>query len=187
MFVEPSKLDGKLIIAVIGVGYVGLPLALEFSKHYGVKAFDTDRRRIQNLSQGFDATQEVSEQEIRKAQNLCFTAEELDLTDCEVFIITVPTPLAVGNFPDLAHVKAACKIVGKIMSPGAHVIFESTVYPGATDEECIPILEVTSGLRCNEEFLLATVRNGLILVIKNDLFQILLRSPLDRIIQQPSL
>ena len=122
MFVEPSKLDGKLIIAVIGVGYVGLPLALEFSKHYGVKAFDTDRRRIQKLSQGFDATQEVSEQEIRKAQNLCFTAEELDLTDCEVFIITVPTPLAVGNFPDLAHVKAACKIVGKIMSPGAHVI-----------------------------------------------------------------
>ena len=170
MFVEPSKLDGKLIIAVIGVGYVGLPLALEFSKHYGVKAFDTDRRRIQNLSQGFDATQEVSEQEIRKAQNLCFTAEELDLTDCEVFIITVPTPLAVGNFPDLAHVKAACKWWEKLCH-SVHVIFESTVYPGATDEECIPILEVTSDCVVTKNFSLATVRNGLILVIKNDCFR----------------
>ncbi len=146
------ELDEISAIAVIGVGYVGLPLALEFSKHYTVRAFDTDERRIQALSQGCDFTNEVGKSSLEHSNKLHFTSDESCLKDCTVFIITVPTPLAAGNFPDLAHVQEASKLVGKLMSPGACVIFESTVYPGATDEECIPILEDTSGLNCNKDF-----------------------------------
>lgn len=144
--------DNTLRLAVIGVGYVGLPLALEFSEYFEVIAFDTDLRRIQDLSVDYDVTKEVEKKELQKAKNLKFTSIETNLKGCDVFIVTVPTPLAVGNFPDLAHVRAACKLVGNVMSKGAYIIFESTVYPGATDEECIPILEDISGLNCNEDF-----------------------------------
>ena len=144
--------DNTLKIAIIGVGYVGLPLALEFSKYFEVTAFDTELRRIQDLSVGYDITKEIEKKELQKAKNLKFTSIGTKLKGCDVFIVTVPTPLAVGNFPDLGHVKAACKLVGNVMAPGAYIIFESTVYPGATEEECIPILEDISGLSCNKDF-----------------------------------
>jgi UDP-N-acetyl-D-galactosamine dehydrogenase len=149
----PSK---NLKIAVIGLGYVGLPLAVEFAKDRDVVGFDLDKERIKELKQGWDKTQELSAQEIQASHKLTMSSELTDLAHCNCFIITVPTPVNKNNEPDMSLVFSACKIIGEVISPDSIVILESTVYPGATEDECAPIIETVSGLTfCNK----ATPRN----------------------------
>jgi len=139
-------------IAVIGLGYVGLPLAVEFGKHFPVVGFDTNSARIAELAHGQDATQEVTADELAKAELLDFTTDPQALQDCNVFIVTVPTPIDAYNQPDLSPLIGASRTVGKALKFGDTVIYESTVYPGATEEDCVPVLEKTSGLRFNVDF-----------------------------------
>lgn len=143
-------LDGK--IAIIGLGYVGLPLAVEFGKIQPVIGFDIKAPRIDELRAGRDSTREVSPEELAEARHLSFTADPDQLRDCRVFIVTVPTPVDQANRPDLTPLVKASETVGKVMPKGAVVIYESTVYPGATEEVCVPQLEKHSGGRFNEDF-----------------------------------
>ena len=139
-------------IAVIGLGYVGLPLAVEFSSKFPTTGFDLNEERIIELGRGIDSTREVSAEELAAATNLRFTANVDDLADCTVFIVAVPTPIDASKRPDLRPLEGASRTVGQVLSPGAVVIFESTVYPGATEEVCVPILEEVSGLVFNQDF-----------------------------------
>ncbi|WP_170365857.1 Vi polysaccharide biosynthesis UDP-N-acetylglucosamine C-6 dehydrogenase TviB [Ruegeria arenilitoris] len=139
-------------IAVIGLGYVGLPLAAAFGKIGPVLGFDINPTRIDALRQGNDATHEVSEDELSAAGGLRFTTDPADLADCDTYIVTVPTPITAQKQPDLAPLLRASETVGRVLKPGDLVIYESTVYPGATEEDCVPILERESGLRFNVEF-----------------------------------
>lgn len=139
-------------IAVIGLGYVGLPLAVEFGKSRPVKGFDINRQRITALQEGIDSTLEVSEEELIDVKQLSFSAEVNDLIDCDTFIVTVPTPIDEYNRPDLSPLHNASKTIGSVMKSGDIIIYESTVYPGATEEECVPILEKVSGLVFNKDF-----------------------------------
>lgn len=139
-------------IAVIGLGYVGLPLALAFSKHRSVIGFDINQSRINNLKSGIDTTRETTVQELRDAHYLSYTTDLDDLKVCEIFIITVPTPIDEKNRPDLAPLKKSSGAVGTVLKKGDIVIYESTVYPGATEEVCIPILEKHSRLIFNQDF-----------------------------------
>lgn len=141
-------------IAVIGLGYVGLPLALAFGKTRTVIGFDIDARRIEALRGGHDATLEASAADLAEAAGLQFTSEIDSLRECGVFIVTVPTPIDRANRPDLTPLVRASEVVGRVISAGAVVIFESTVYPGCTEEVCAPIIERCSGLRLNEGFYL---------------------------------
>ena len=148
-----SKIKQKEInIAVIGLGYVGLPLAVELSKHYPVTGFDLDEKRIEELENGFDRTNEVSETDLLNASNLVLSISANDIKDANVYIVTVPTPVDKNNTPDLNPLKSASEIAGKVLDKGNVVIYESTVYPGATEEICVPILEKESGLKYNAEF-----------------------------------
>ncbi len=139
-------------IAVIGLGYVGLPLAVEFSKKIATTGFDLNEERIAQLQQGNDVTQEVTGDELQQAGKLQFTSSIDDLGDCNVFIVAVPTPIDANKRPDLRPLEGASRTVGKALKAGDVVIYESTVYPGATEEVCIPILEEISGLRFNTDF-----------------------------------
>jgi len=139
-------------IAVIGLGYVGLPLAVEFGKQRPVLGFDINEGRIEELKSGRDSTLEVSAEELAQAQKLAFTTSLDDLRDCKVFIVTVPTPVDQANRPDMTPLVKASETVGKVMSEGAVVIYESTVYPGATEEVCVPVLEKFSGKTFNRDF-----------------------------------
>ena len=139
-------------IGIIGLGYVGLPLAIEFAKKIPVIGFDTNFRRIEELRNGLDSTLETSREELMAASLLRFTTESSELKHCNYFIITVPTPIDQYNRPDLTPLIAASTTVGKILKKNDIVIYESTVYPGATEEECVPILEKYSGLKFNDEF-----------------------------------
>ncbi|WP_170359422.1 Vi polysaccharide biosynthesis UDP-N-acetylglucosamine C-6 dehydrogenase TviB [Ruegeria arenilitoris] len=139
-------------IAVIGLGYVGLPLAAAFGKIGPVLGFDINPTRIDALRQGNDATHEVSEDELSAAGGLRFTTDPADLADCDTYIVTVPTPITAQKQPDLAPLLRASETVGRVLKPGDLVIYESTVYPGATEEDCVPILERESGLRFNVDF-----------------------------------
>jgi UDP-N-acetyl-D-galactosamine dehydrogenase len=139
-------------IAVIGLGYVGLPLAVEFGKHRSVVGFDINRERVAELQSGRDSTLEVTPDELNAALHLRFSCEMEELKDCQVFIVTVPTPVDKAKRPDLAPLVMASETVGKVMRSGAVVIYESTVYPGATEEICIPVLERSSGKRFNVDF-----------------------------------
>ena len=139
-------------IAILGLGYVGLPLAVAFSKKRKVLAYDIDSRRIEELSNGLDKTYEVNPEEILKKDNLNFSNNEKDLNSCGIFIITVPTPIDLKNKPDLRPLISASQTVAKYIKNGALVIYESTVYPGATEEVCVPILEKVSGLTFNSDF-----------------------------------
>lgn len=139
-------------IAVIGLGYVGLPLAVEFGKHRPVVGFDINRTRIEELRAGRDGTLEVSPDDLAQAQALTYTTNLDDLRQCKVFIVTVPTPVDQANRPDMTPLVRASETVGKVLTQGAVVIYESTVYPGATEEVCVPVLEKLSGLRFNEGF-----------------------------------
>jgi len=139
-------------IAVIGLGYVGLPLAVEFGKHRPVVGFDINRVRIEELRAGHDATLEVSSDDLAQARELTYTSSLDDLRQCKVFIVTVPTPVDQANRPDMTPLVKASETVGKVITQGSVVIYESTVYPGATEEVCVPVLEKFSGLRFNEGF-----------------------------------
>jgi UDP-N-acetyl-D-galactosamine dehydrogenase len=144
--------DKTLRIAVIGLGYVGLPLAVEFGKFFDVVGFDIKTQRINDLRNGTDNTLETSSEELAAAKHLRFSNNADDLRDCEVFIVTVPTPVDRYNRPDLVPLYGASETVGSVMKPGAIVIYESTVYPGCTEEECVPVLEKASGLKFNVDF-----------------------------------
>ena len=146
------RVDDKLKMAVIGLGYVGLPLAVEFSKKYQTVGFDISENRIKELSSGFDSTLEVDAVELKAASYLKFSSNAFDLSNCNVFIITVPTPIDKYNRPDLLPLISASKTVGSAISKGSIVIYESTVYPGATEEDCVPVLEEFSGLLFNKDF-----------------------------------
>ena len=139
-------------IAVIGLGYVGLPLAVEFGKVRPVIGFDINEDRIGELKDGIDRTLEVDQKEFSEATQLTFASEVSDLTSAQIFIVTVPTPIDASRRPDLRPLIAASKTVGQVLKPGDIVIYESTVYPGATEEDCVPVLEATSGLTFNEDF-----------------------------------
>ncbi len=139
-------------IGIIGLGYVGLPLAVEFGKQYPTIGFDLKQERIDELGRGQDATQEVSSSELAEASQLVFTGNPDDLSDCNVYIVTVPTPIDAHKRPDLSFLKAASRTIGGLVKPGDVAIYESTVYPGATEEECIPEIESVSGLEFNKDF-----------------------------------
>jgi len=139
-------------IALVGLGYVGLPLAVEFGKQRPVFGFDINNDRVQELKDGLDSTLEVSNQELQDAIHLTYTDSLEDIKDCEIFIITVPTPIDKHRMPDLTPLKKASKAVGSILKKGDIVIYESTVYPGATEEICVPILEKQSNLIFNKDF-----------------------------------
>jgi UDP-N-acetyl-D-galactosamine dehydrogenase len=139
-------------IAIIGLGYVGLPLAVEFGKKREVIGFDINQERITKLKGGSDSTLEVSLQELKCATQLSYSTNIDDIKDCEFFIVTVPTPIDKNKMPDLVPLEKASETVGKVLKKGDIVIYESTVYPGATEEICVPILEQHSGLKFNESF-----------------------------------
>lgn len=143
----------KSNIAVIGLGYVGLPLAIEFSKkNLSVVGFDINNKRIEELKKGWDRTLEVSESELNEAETIVFSNSEEDLRKVNIFIITVPTPITKHKSPDLEPLISASKLVAKVLKEGDIVIYESTVYPGCTEEVCVPILEKNSGLQFNTDF-----------------------------------
>jgi len=139
-------------IGVIGLGYVGLPLAIEFAKKYHTVGFDIDVNRISELNSFYDRTLEVDESELKKASYMTYSYKTNELNDCNIFIITVPTPVDKYNKPDLTPLKKASETVGSVLKKGDIVVYESTVYPGATEEECVPVLEKISGLKFNTDF-----------------------------------
>ena len=145
----------KKKISVIGLGYVGLPLAVAFSKKYDVIGFDINNERIKELKQGYDRTLEVSEEELKEAiekNNIQFTSSLEDIKDANVYIITVPTPIDKHKNPDLTPLIMASRSIGRVLKEGDIVIYESTVYPGCTEEVCVPELERESGLKFNKDF-----------------------------------
>jgi len=139
-------------VAIIGLGYVGLPLAVEFSKKFPTTGFDIKPGRIDELTKNIDTTREVSSKELEAAQQLTFTSSIDDLAVCNVLIIAVPTPIDANKRPDLRPLVSASRTVGTILQKGDVIIYESTVYPGATEEVCIPVLEEVSGLQFNTDF-----------------------------------
>jgi len=139
-------------LAVLGLGYAGLPLAAAFGKKYEVIGFDIDPKRIKELKDGRDSTLEVSEAALHKAEKLTFTSDHELLKDCTIFIITVPTPVDRHKNPDISLLLKASETVGRFLKKGGLVIYESTVYPGCTEEDCVPVLERISGLKFNEDF-----------------------------------
>ena len=142
----------KIKIAIIGQGYVGLPLAIEFEKKYPTIGFDINQNRIDNLNNFIDNTNEVSSNQLKSASNLIFSSNIDDLIKANIFIITVPTPIDEYRTPNLEPLKSATKMIGKILKKGDIVIYESTVFPGCTEEVCIPILELHSRLVFNKDF-----------------------------------
>jgi UDP-N-acetyl-D-galactosamine dehydrogenase len=139
-------------LAVVGLGYVGLPLAVEFGKKRAVIGFDINVRRIQELEQGHDHTLEVDDQELASAVHLACTADKSRLAQANVYIVTVPTPIDAYKQPDLTPLIKASETIGSVLKRGDIVIYESTVYPGATEEDCVPVLERVSGLTFNQDF-----------------------------------
>jgi UDP-N-acetyl-D-galactosamine dehydrogenase len=139
-------------IAIIGLGYVGLPLAVEFGKKFETLGFDINQKRISELNAGRDSTLEVSESELAGTTMLSFSDNVSDLKNCNVYIVTVPTPIDDHKQPDLTHLIKASEMLGKVLSRGDIIIYESTVYPGATEEECVPAVESVSGLKFNRDF-----------------------------------
>ena len=139
-------------IALIGLGYVGLPLAVEFGKKRSVIGFDINQPRINDLKNGVDSTLETTSEELKDAVHLSYTTNLEDIKDCTIFIVTVPTPIDKHKRPDLTPLEKSSETVGSVLKKGDIVIYESTVYPGATEEVCVPILEQQSGLKFNKDF-----------------------------------
>jgi UDP-N-acetyl-D-galactosamine dehydrogenase len=139
-------------IAIVGLGYVGLPLAVEFGRHYDTVGFDINAARVAELAAGRDSTLEASAEELAAARRLRYTTDLEQLRDRHVFIVTVPTPIDDAKRPDLGALVSASRTVGKVLKKGDIVVYESTVYPGATEEDCAPILEKVSGLKLNRDF-----------------------------------
>lgn len=146
----PSLKSIKL--GIIGLGYVGLPLAVEFAKYRSVIGYDVDKKRVEDLKNSLDRTMEVSKEDLLRRPNLFFTTDVEALKQCNCFIVTVPTPINEDNRPDLNPLLSASKLIGSILSKGDIVIYESTVYPGATENDCVPVLEEYSGLKFNQDF-----------------------------------
>ncbi len=158
MTVQEDRLTDAAI-AIIGLGYVGLPLAVEFGKQYKVVGFDINQSRINELLEGYDQTLETQPEELKlisrtteKKEGVLFTSVKADINNCDVYIITVPTPVDEYNNPDIYPLLKASETVGTALKRGDIVIYESTVYPGCTEEECVPVLEKFSGLKFNEDF-----------------------------------
>lgn len=139
-------------IAVIGLGYVGLPLAVYLARKFPIVGFDIDASRVDELRRGLDRTREVTDEEMKLASGLAFSTREDDLRRCNVFIVTVPTPIDEARQPDMTACRKASETVGRVISRGGIVVYESTVYPGATEEVCVPIVARVSGLTFNEDF-----------------------------------
>lgn len=139
-------------IGIIGLGYVGLPLAVEFGKKINVVGFDINKERIQELEKGYDRTREVNKEELSESVKLKYSSDLSDLKEVNYFIVTVPTPVDEFKTPDLRPLQSASKTVGSVLKKGDIVIYESTVYPGCTEEVCVPVLEKTSGLKFNVDF-----------------------------------
>lgn len=142
----------EIRVGIVGLGYVGLPLAVYVGRHFPVVGFDTDAQRIEELSRGVDRTNEVTNEEFAGTDKLDFSADLQALQACNFYIVTVPTPIDGSKRPDLTALTAASTSVGRVLSPGDVVVFESTVYPGATEEVCVPRLEAESGLTFNTDF-----------------------------------
>ena len=141
-----------LQLGIIGLGYVGLPLAVEFGRKRSVTGFDINQKRINELNSGHDLTKEVTAEELASAKHLSFTDQIQDLDACNCYIVTVPTPIDEHKQPDLIPLIRASEAIGKVLKKGDLVIYESTVYPGATEEDCVPVLEKFSGLKFNQDF-----------------------------------
>lgn len=139
-------------IAVIGLGYVGLPLAAEFGKYFDTIGFDINSKRVEQLKSGYDFTLEMSNEELADAIKLSYTCQLDDLNTANIFVVTVPTPINKSKQPDLTPLIKASETIGKVLKKGDIVIYESTVYPGATEEDCVPVLERVSGLKFNQDF-----------------------------------
>ncbi|MBK5286639.1 MAG: nucleotide sugar dehydrogenase [Bacteroidia bacterium] len=144
-------IDKQSKLSVIGLGYVGLPIALEFAKHIDVIGFDINAERIGMMKNGVDPSAELDSAEFQNRQ-IYFTADASELKDASFFIVTVPTPIDTHNLPDLKPLLSATKTIGKVLKKGDYVVYESTVYPGCTEEDCIPLLEELSGLKCGADF-----------------------------------
>jgi UDP-N-acetyl-D-galactosamine dehydrogenase len=149
--VKPAELD-NVRVGIIGLGYVGLPLAVYMARHFPVTGFDVNRRRVLELVKGGDRTGEVTDEEFAAARTISFTADTEALRDCNFYMVTVPTPIDEAKRPDLTALIRASETVGRVLSPGDVVVYESTVYPGATEEVCVPILAKASGLTFNRDF-----------------------------------
>ena len=145
-------MNAQTKIGIIGLGYVGLPLAVEFGKQYSVVGFDVKQQRIDELCLGRDRTLEVSKEDLAAATQLSFTSSPDELSECTVYIVTVPTPVDQYKRPDLTPLLRASETVGAVLKRGDLVVYESTVYPGCTEEECVPVLENSSGLVFNKDF-----------------------------------
>ena len=139
-------------ITIVGLGYVGLPLAVEFSNKYQTVGFDVNSKRIEELRGGSDHTLEISQEKLAEAKKLIFSCDPADIADSNVYIVTVPTPIDKHNSPDLTPLHKASETVGKVLKKDDIVIYESTVFPGCTEEECVPLLEKFSGLKFNKDF-----------------------------------
>ena len=139
-------------LAIVGLGYVGLPLAAEFGRKRSVVGFDINQRRIDELKAGNDSTLETTREELAAAKHLSYTTNHDDLRACNCYIVTVPTPIDEHKRPDLTPLIKASETVGKVLKHGDIVIYESTVYPGCTEEDCVPVLERYSGLKFNQDF-----------------------------------
>ena len=139
-------------LAIIGMGYVGLPLTLEFAKKKKVIGFDTNKKRIEELNLGIDKNLEFNRDDLKSSQQLNFTSKVEDLKSSNCFIITVPTPIDKFKKPDLVPLMKASETIGKIMKQGDLIIYESTVYPGCVEDECVPVLEKFSKLKFNQDF-----------------------------------
>ena len=144
--------NSQKTIAIVGLGYVGLPLAVEFGKHRSTIGFDINQARIAELQSGKDHTLECSPEELQSAKHLHYSANTQDLQKAKIFIVTVPTPVDQANRPDMTPLIKASETVGRVLKAGDIVIYESTVYPGATEEVCVPVLEKFSGLKFNQDF-----------------------------------
>lgn len=139
-------------LCIVGLGYVGLPLAVEFGKKVDTIGFDINQNRVDALDKGIDSTLELSSDELKEPQHLKFTTQEADIKGCDVYIVTVPTPINSSHQPDLTPLEKASALLGRVIKPNSIVIYESTVYPGCTEEICIPIIEQVSGLKFNKDF-----------------------------------
>jgi UDP-N-acetyl-D-galactosamine dehydrogenase len=151
MNVKDFEKGNREKIAVVGLGYVGLPLAVLFDTKYSVIGFDISHQRVKELKEGYDRTREIESEKLQNCQ-IEFTNNPEKISEAKVIIVTVPTPIDNHNIPDLRPILSATKTVGKFLKPGAIVVYESTVYPGLTEEECIPILEKESGLKWKRDF-----------------------------------
>ncbi|MEL4307313.1 nucleotide sugar dehydrogenase [Joostella sp. CR20] len=146
-------MKNKYKVAVIGLGYVGLPLAVEFAKKgFAVVGFDINQKRVAELKEGKDVTDEVADEDLQAVSGLLITSEEKELNDCNMYIVTVPTPVNDFKQPDLKPLLSASETVGRYLKKGDVVVYESTTYPGCTEEDCVPVLETASGLQFNEDF-----------------------------------